>query len=143
MPSDPIYVNIHTEANPGGEIRGQVNAPMPRFNANLNSWQEVDPLDLPGMGFGDFKFNPITGELQYHIEVDRDSLTGPIATADIHNAPPGQNGGVVKPLTFVDGVAEGVWRPSDADPLTMALVFEIRGQILSRFNHHVADLEGG
>ena len=120
-----LYINVHTTAYPGGEIRGQVLPPMPRFGAHLDAGQQNPPLDLPGMGFAEFSFNPILGELDYDINVDLGSLTGPIIAAHFHSGPPGQNGSLERGFTFSGDNASGTWTPDDAQPLTLALVREL------------------
>src|SRR5439155_1627888 len=74
-----------------------------------------------------------------------DGLTGPITAAHFHNGAPGVNGGVVRPITTEFGAgntAVGVWKPSDASPLTPALIAElIQGNLY--VNVHTAANPGG
>ncbi len=60
------YVNIHTGAFPGGEVRGQIAA----FNATLDGAQVVPPVTTPGRGWGVFQINTTTNELSYYVVVD-------------------------------------------------------------------------
>src|SRR5262249_59684965 len=66
---DGIYFNVHTGANPGGEIRGQVQlASGAEFEARVTGAQENPPLAAGGTGTGSFTLTPdglafqITGE---------------------------------------------------------------------------------
>jgi len=122
-----IYVNVHTGLNPGGEIRGQL-VPSGRF-AELDQAQEVPaPMAAPGAsGLGFFTLSD--AGLSFNITA-RD-LSGPIAGAHFHNAARGVPGGIVRTLTFTTPAANpatvtGVWTSSDPEPLTPALVQELR-----------------
>jgi hypothetical protein len=57
------YVNIHTAAFPGGEIRGQIVAAVCR----LDGGQEVPPNGSAASGFGLFNIDPNAGTLSYYI----------------------------------------------------------------------------
>ena len=122
-----IYVNIHTSLNPGGEIRGQL-VPSGRF-ADLDQAQEVPvPVIVPGAsGLGFFTLSD--SGLAYNITA-RD-LSGPVVAAHFHNEAPGVAGPIVRDLAFVPGApntatATGTWTAGDAQPLTPALVQELR-----------------
>lgn len=73
------YVNIHTTANPGGEIRGQMN----HFAAVLNAFQE-GPGVVPstGQGWGTFRIDTCANTLTYHIVIE--SLASVETAAHIH-----------------------------------------------------------
>jgi CHRD domain-containing protein len=53
-----FYANVHSAANPGGEIRGQVYIPVRM--ANLTGSQETPPNGSAGSGTGTFMVNPFT-----------------------------------------------------------------------------------
>jgi uncharacterized protein (TIGR03437 family) len=43
--TEPFYVNLHTQANPGGSIRGQLREPaVSTFQVSMNPSQEVPPI---------------------------------------------------------------------------------------------------
>ena len=104
-----IYLNIHTEANPPGEIRGQVNMGNPAVTF-LGGFQEVPPVETDAGGIGIFKLvNDRTG-LWYNITVA--DLSGPIIGAHFHGpARFEENAGVIFDITanFEGNHAEGVW----------------------------------
>lgn len=136
-----LYVNVHTAANPGGEIRGQLQlASGFGFSAKLDEGSEVPPSGAPGQGSASFTLTP--SGLVYDISVE--NLTGAITGAHFHNAAPGANGGVVRDIgaSFVGLNARGVWRPDDAMPLTNQLISELlAGNIY--VNVHTAANPGG
>jgi hypothetical protein len=86
-----IYVNIHTQANPAGEIRGQL-VPSGRV-AELDGEQTVPSVSTTANGIGYFELS--AAGLSFKVTVAEDLLSGPITAAHFHNAPPGQAGGVV------------------------------------------------
>ncbi len=138
-----VYVNVHTAANPGGEIRGQLRLTSTSgLTARLNGAQEVPPVPEPGTATGSFSLDLSRTALTYDITFE--GLTGPPTLAHFHNAPAGVNGGVVKTITssIVGNSASGVWAATDAEPLTPALVNELlAGRIYVNF--HTAAHGGG
>lgn len=114
------YINVHTETYSGGEIRGQLlpaaddPAEATSFVAELSSDNEVLTDDLPydsiesdGTGSVAFTLDPAT--LTLTAEGTFEGLSsaplpigdGPDATpVHIHEAPAGENGPVVFPLTL-------------------------------------------
>ena len=121
-----IYVNVHTAANPGGEIRGQVLVGTEQqFNAALNGAQEAPPVNTNATGVGSFKLNALGTELNFNVLVA--GLSGPIQAAHFHNAARGMNGGVVRAITndFTGNTATGIWKASDTQALSPALVAEL------------------
>src|SRR5439155_260528 len=142
-----LYINLHTAANPGGEIRGQLTinqpsaAPGVTFTATLTGNQEEPAVATGALGTGTFQLSP--AGLAFKVTVD--GLSGAITAAHFHNAAPGVNGPVVRPLTTEFGAgntAIGVWKPSDASPLTAALITELlKGNLY--LNVHTAANPGG
>ncbi len=134
-----IYVNIHTADNPGGEIRGQVLLNAGRgFNANIMGGQEVPPVSTSASGSGAFTLTD--AGLVFNTTVA--GLT--IANAHLHNAPFGENGGVVRGILadFDGNTASGVWSSTDGQPLTNDLIAElVLGNIY--INVHTGDNPGG
>ncbi|MEO8426687.1 MAG: CHRD domain-containing protein [Verrucomicrobiota bacterium] len=81
------YVNLHTSANPGGEIRGQVTPQLAAtpFSAALSGTAERPaPVDSPASGFASVGLNGKV--LQFHV-IYR-GLSGPATQAHIHGPAP-------------------------------------------------------
>jgi hypothetical protein len=103
MMAGNLYVNVHTAANPGGEIRGQVEQETPRLNSHalLTGAEENPPVDTEAAGVGTFALSADLSELDFHVAVaDIDNITA----AHLHLGWPGQNGGVVH--TLYDGTGD-------------------------------------
>ncbi len=97
-----LYVNVHTSANPGGEMRGQI-APV-NMQASLLGAYETGGVNTPAQGFGSFT---LVGT-QLTFTVNYRGLTGPATAAHIHGpAPLGQNAGVLIDLAPFNGGAFG------------------------------------
>lgn len=112
------------------------------FVAALNGAQEVPRVTIPATGSGTFTLNTTHSELDFQVTVDAAQLSGPIAAAHIHNAPPGEDGPIVRDLGFTGGTASGVWTSTDLQPLTPALVDELLAGNLY-VNVHTAANSGG
>lgn len=92
------YVNVHTELNAPGEIRGQL---ITDEDATLMTKMspEQQPQELNGdvsaaRGFGGFSYDSASGTLAW--ELTFSGLTGPLFAAHIHGpAPAGSNAGVL------------------------------------------------
>ncbi|MCH7496108.1 MAG: CHRD domain-containing protein, partial [Candidatus Marinimicrobia bacterium] len=121
--SGRLYVNVHTSANPGGEIRGQVRT-FSGYNAQLSGSQSVPAVSSSGSGtFTSMFFYDDSGaELEYDITVE--GLT--IAAAHFHAGAADETGGVIKTITFDGNSASGVWTSNDAQALTDSIVDLIR-----------------
>jgi Cu/Zn superoxide dismutase len=137
-----LYVNIHTAANPGGEIRGQILLSAGfGFSARIDGAQENPAVPGPQEGTGSFTLTP--EGLQFDLTVSE--LSGPITAAHFHRAPAGVNGPVVRdilPDFGISNTASGLWRRNDAQPLTDALICDLlMGNIY--VNVHTAANPGG
>lgn len=136
-----LYLNVHTAANPGGEIRGQVLLDAgTALTASLNADQE--PGEVSSHASGTAAVTATSQGVVYGLTVD--SLSGPINAAHFHNAAIGVNGGVVKTVsdTFDGNTAMGVWRPGDSEALTPGLLTAlISGNLY--LNVHTAANMGG
>lgn len=88
-----LYVNIHSTANPGGEIRGQIGRVV--VMANLSGTQEVPAVTTTATGVALFAVDPATLNLSGRI-----TYTGITATAaHIHTGATGVNGTPAVTLT--------------------------------------------
>ena len=142
-----MYVNFHTAAHPGGEIRGQLNlAGGTGFAAQLEASQENPPTGENGKGTGYIVLNPARTSARYAVTYI--NLTGTLtAGGHFHAAGLGRNGPVVKGIATsggpASGTVSGTWNASDAtQPLTTALAESLlSGRIYVNF--HTAAHAGG
>ncbi len=134
-----LYLNVHTAANPGGEIRGQVNVNAGiGFTAAMDSAQEVPSNTSTAKGTASLTLTEYG--LVYRVTVS--GLTGSISGGYFHNAAAGTNGPVVRTLTFVNNTATGVWKSNDPEPFSPTLLRELlAGNIY--LNVHTASFPGG
>jgi len=92
-----VYVNVHTAANPGGEIRAQLSLQSAlTFDAYATGAQEVPPVTTSAFGLGTVNVSHDLSTLTFHLIAD--GLSGPITAAHIHEGEFGSNGGVVYDL---------------------------------------------
>lgn len=108
------YVNVHTEANPSGEIRGQITPDnIQVYGITATGAQEVPAVTTDATGSGAFTLNTTTGALSGSV-----TIAGMTATmAHIHEGEAGVNGGVVIALT--EGM-DGMWSVPANTTLTEA-----------------------
>jgi hypothetical protein len=121
-----LYLLVRTGAFPAGEIRGQlVPGSGAEFEARMTAFQEVPPVPPPGLASASFRLTP--EGLAFNITAD--GLTGAITGANIRRGPRGLTGPIVRTFVgaeFVTGnTLAGVWKPTDATPLTPALITEL------------------
>ncbi len=130
-----VYVNVHTAANPNGEIRGQLRANPPRtFVAELTGDQVATPVTTQGTGLGVFTLDATRSLLIYELVV---AGLQDVTVAHLHRGEPGQDGPVVVPLasapfTHLTGTA----------PLTEAIAADLEAGRLYA-NVHTAAHPGG
>lgn len=98
-----LYVNIHTAAHPGGEIRGQILPDQPlntrRVGFPLTGTQQVPPIITPATGacVADIDLGAgLSGTASVHLECAHD-VSGAIAS-HVHEAERGVNGPIIVPL---------------------------------------------
>jgi hypothetical protein len=93
--SDGLYYNVHTAANPGGEIRGQLDKTGTLGFAALSGAQETPPVTTSGFGAGLLAVDGTSGEVSGFV------LAGGVPTgnaAHVHSAPRGTPGAIVVPM---------------------------------------------
>lgn len=97
--SGNAYLNVHTSANPNGEIRGQIKAESdPGFYSYLTTGAETTPvMGSNATGFAIFKASRDKRSLW--VEVISDSLSEIPGGAHLHYGAPGVAGGVILDLT--------------------------------------------
>jgi len=141
--NDSVYVNVHTTANGGGEIRGQVKLNLGiSFTAKLTGMQEApNPVATKATGTGAFVLADGGSELSYQITYTK--LSSAFRVGHFHNAAIGTSAAPVRDLEFTNNTANGSWKSSEtAQPLTPALLVELlAGRIY--VNIHSANFGGG
>jgi hypothetical protein len=90
------YFNLHTTANPGGEIRGQIVAAGDAYFADLNGAQENPAVATAATGKGIAIISADASTVTYLVTYS--GLSGTVNAAHIHTGAVGANGGVILPL---------------------------------------------
>lgn len=139
------YVNIHTAAFPGGEIRSQLkegttSGNIMTFELALIGQKEVPPNVSPATGILTGTYDNATNLLSITIKFN--GLMAPVTAAHFHGpAAPGVNGPVIIPLVgFPVGLSSGIYTnifPLTPDQETMLFAG------LIYVNIHTALLPGG
>lgn len=120
--SGELYLNVHTEANPAGEIRGQVYVSGGAgLGAHLTPDQQNAGITVPASGTAAMTLTD--AGLVYRSTVT--GLSGEISVSHFHAAPAGENAGVVRDVTFDGPTTSGVWMPRDGQELTDSLLIEL------------------
>jgi hypothetical protein len=155
--SGDTYVNVHTEAHPDGEIRGQLTPCQDDdeddddddddddhednrcFTASLDGAQEVPPVDTTATGTATFELGG-PDALTLHYEITVEGLSGPATAAHIHAAPVGVPGDVIVPLDAATLAGDVDITPENRDAIRSGDTYvnvhteahpdgEIRGQL--------------
>ncbi len=96
MSTGQTYVNVHTEANPSGEVRGQIGEIEGGiYYTQPNGIEEPEAVETDATGYSLFWSEDGVNDLQYVNIVD--NLVG-VTAAHIHQGVPGDSGPVVVPL---------------------------------------------
>lgn len=128
-----MYANVHSAANPGGEIRGQIYTPV--RTASLTGAAEVPPVNSSATGTGWLSVNPFTLAVAGRIET---SLAAGTA-AHVHRGAPTVAGPVVIPLS---SPSPGVWVTAAGATLNDELLARfMEGNLY--YNVHTAANPGG
>ena len=132
--SGNLYFNVHSAANPGGEIRGQIGVLV--VDAVMTGAQEVPPNTSTARGQGrailDLQTLNLSGSM---------TTTGVVGTiAHIHTGVFGVNGGVTFNFTQT-AVGSGVWTM----PVTQMTIAQYQSLLFGDmyFNAHSATFPGG
>ncbi|MFT5896455.1 MAG: hypothetical protein ACI8VW_003338 [bacterium] len=134
-----LYLNVHTDANPLGEIRGQIIPIGILFeDSELSGGEEVPPVVTDASGVGVSTVNSASGAISATIFV-----TGlDIATmAHIHSGAEGENGAVIITMER-DAENPGIWRTPAASTLTEEQITAYQAEALY-FNVHSDANTGG
>ena len=105
-----LYLNVHTPANPGGELRGQiVPGGISVVLDELSGEQEVPTVDTAAMGTVAVTLNAESGAVVIHVNT---AGVDDATAAHLHQAAAGANGGVLVALMQdPDNIAH--WSVSD------------------------------
>ncbi|MBL0225523.1 MAG: CHRD domain-containing protein [Geobacteraceae bacterium] len=119
--NDALYVNIHTQDNPGGELRGQIMKSSVRIGtAGLDGTKEIPPVSTLATGSGVLAWNSVTGQLSGSVKTD--GLTG--TAANLHSGPVSTTGPALVALTTTSPVtvtpAPGISFGLDIQPIFTA-----------------------
>jgi len=134
--ADLLYYNAHTQANTGGEIRGQIDKIGTVKVATLDGAQETPAVTTSAFGAGILAVNETTGQVSGFIVTS--GLVNPTA-AHIHQAARGAPGEIIVTLTG----GPDVWVvPDNATPLTAPQIAAFQQDQLY-FNAHTQANSGG
>ena len=111
------YFNVHTAANPGGEIRGQLQPVVPgAYGADISQAQSVPPTGSSGIGGASLVRRP---DGSVAVRGRFTGLTGAVTVAHVHVAAPGSNGPVVFPLSINGDELSGSFTPAPGQLLQL------------------------
>jgi CHRD domain/Secretion system C-terminal sorting domain len=135
MMEDSIYFNVHTAANTGGEIRGQMVFETDNlFDVFASGAQEVPAVATTATAVGSVVLSRIltTGSNKLDYKVVANNLSGAITSAHLHYGDFSVSGRVAYPLSFSGNTLSGT-----LTGLSLAFVDSLfRGQIY--LNIHTA-----
>jgi len=130
-----LYFNVHTAANPGGEIRGKIESNVrSTYGFDLCGTQEVPANNSRGIGAGLVSLDRTRTSLRYALLVD--SLSTPASAAHIHKGAFGVNGPVRIELTVPTPYSTNVVPVGDS-------IFTFLESDLLYMNVHNANFPGG
>lgn len=106
LTSGEWYLNVHTEANASGEVRGQIVADTTSvITFPISGEQSVLPVTTDAMGYGYALFDTTSNAVKLTaVTMDLETATA----AHIHTGFAGETGGVVAPL-MASGEVSGTW----------------------------------
>ena len=139
-----VYLNAHTAANPGGEIRGQVTVESDDALAGvLSGAQEVPAVATTASGLGVFTLSQDQERLKFRVVVN--GLSGTITGAHFHIGAPGTNAPVaLNLLSFLTGnVLEGEISSQGTNPMLTPTLLAALVQGGVYINFHTSNNPGG
>ncbi len=136
-----FYVNVHNNANPNGEIRGQIYRLLREgYSAIIDGSQEIPAVTTSAMGTAVVSVDRNQTDLHFMIVADGLNANG----VHFHNDAEGQSGPVIYDVTpsFVNNGAFGYWKSTDATPFTIANSLMFRNDSAYVNLHTVANPNG-
>lgn len=141
------YINVHTAANPNGEIRGQIyRLAREGYTTVLNGMQEVPSVTTNAYGAGVVSVNRDQNNLHYMFVVG--GLSSMLSGAHFHNAAAGATGPVVFDLTgsftgtSTNDAAFGYITSMDATPFTSTESVLFRNNQIYLNIHNMENMNG-
>lgn len=110
--SGAIYLNIHTTAFPGGEIRAQVNPAMGTgYSLSLSGANQNPVINTPARGAG---YAVLWSDSTLRYRMTFSGLTGPVTNSHFHLGAAGVAGPVAQGIDFkaTDNTLSGSWKLS-------------------------------
>ncbi|NOT36034.1 MAG: CHRD domain-containing protein [Saprospiraceae bacterium] len=101
-----VYINVHTAANPGGEIRSQLNSHAElNFASLLLGSNSVPPVATQAVGLAVLQLDLLRNVIEYQVQLT--NLSGPITSAHIHDGDSETNGPVLVDLNVSGNILKG------------------------------------
>ncbi len=112
------------------------------FTYSITGNQEVPPVSTGAIGTGTASLNAAETQLTFNFTFSE--LSTSLTAAHFHMANAGINGSIVRTLTgdITGGTGSGVWRSTDSEPLTPALVSALKSNGIY-INIHTTTHPGG
>lgn len=137
-----VYSNVHTVANAGGEIRGQVYRVMREgYTLSMDAMQETPATSSTAKGSGMVSISRYNDNAHYMIAINGvPSSTG----MHFHKGAVGTAGGVIDDISagYSNNGNSGYWKSTDATPFTMTSVNTIDADS-AYINIHTSANPGG
>lgn len=121
--ANKVYINVHTAANPAGEIRGQLAFDNQiAFDGYLTGSAEVPASASAATGTAQFSLNSTFTAINYSVQVE--GLSGAIGGAHLHTGVAGTSGAVIVDLSG-DVVGNTISGTISGTDLTDELIIEL------------------
>jgi Cu/Zn superoxide dismutase len=96
--SGGLYINFHTSANAGGEIRGQIEVESDYgYYADLNGQKQIPSVTTSAQGVAILKLNRSMDSIDVHVATN--DMSDTLISAHLHTGDSANNGGVILDLS--------------------------------------------